>query len=41
MRWLDSITHSMYMSQQTPEDTEGQGSLVSAVHGGLKESDTT
>ena len=28
MRWLDSITHSMHMNLQTPEDDEGQGSLL-------------
>ena len=28
MRWLDGITDSMDMNEQTPEDGEGQGSLV-------------
>ena len=35
MRWLDGITNSMDMFEQTPGDGEGQGSLV------CKESDKT
>ena len=27
MRWLDGIINSMDMSEQTPLDSEGQGSL--------------
>ena len=27
MRWLDSITNSGHESEQTPGDSEGQGSL--------------
>ena len=36
MRWLDDITDSM----ETPEDGEGQGSLVSCSSRGHRESDT-
>ena len=28
MRWLDGITDSMDMFEQTPGDSEGQGSLM-------------
>ena len=28
MRWLDGVTNSMVMSEQTLGDGEGQGSLV-------------
>jgi len=28
MRWLDSITDSMDMSEQAPGDGEGQGNMV-------------
>ena len=28
MRWLDGITDSMDMSEQTVRDSEGQGSLM-------------
>ena len=28
MRWLDGIIDSMDMSEQTPEDSEGRGSLL-------------
>ena len=33
MRWLDGITDSMDMSEQTLGDSEGQGSLCAAVYG--------
>ena len=32
IRWLDGITNSMDMSEQTPGDSEGQGSLYTSVH---------
>ena len=41
MRWLDSITNSVEMSEQTPGDSEGQGSLVRCSPWGRKESETT
>ena len=44
MRWLDDIMDSMDMNlikQQTPGDSEGQGSLVCYSLWGHKESDTT
>jgi len=44
MRWLDDIMGSMDMNlikQQTPGDSEGQGSLVCYSLWGHKESDTT
>ena len=28
MRWLDGITDSVVVSEQTPRESEGQGSLV-------------
>ena len=37
MRWLDGITNSGYEFEQTPGDSEGQGSLVSCSTCGLKE----
>ena len=40
-RWLNGITDSMDMSQQTPGDGEGQGSLVCCSPWVCKESDTT
>ena len=39
MRWLDGITDSMDMSEQTPEDNEGQGSLECCCPWGSQESD--
>ena len=33
MRWLDGINHSMDEFEQTPGDSEGQGSLAAVVHG--------
>ena len=36
MRWLDGITDSMDMSEQTLGDSEGQGSLCAAVYGVAK-----
>ena len=42
MRWLDSITNSMNMiSEQTPEDSEGQGSLACCSPWGRKKLDMT
>ena len=38
-RWLDGITDSVDMVEQTPGDNEGQGSLLATVHGVSKESD--
>ena len=40
-RWLDGITDSMDMSEQTPGDSEGQGSLACCSPRDHKESDTT
>ena len=40
-RWLDGITDSIDMSEQTPGDCEGQGSLACWSPWGRKESDTT
>ena len=40
-RWLDSITYSVAMAEQTPGDSEGQGSLACCSPWGCKESDTT
>jgi len=39
MRWLDGIINSMDMSEQTPLDSEGQGSLGCFSPWGIKESD--
>ena len=41
MRWLDGITDSMDMTEQTPGDSEGQGSLACCSPMGLKELDLT
>ena len=41
MRWLDGITDSVDMSEQTLGDSEGQGSLAFCSPWGCKESDTT
>ena len=46
MRWLDSITDSLtqfapHESEQTPGDSEGQGSLACCSPWGRKELDTT
>ena len=41
MRWLDGITNSTDMSEQTPGDSEIEGSLVCRSLWGHKESDTT
>ena len=39
MRWLDGIINSMDMSEQTPLDSEGQGSLGCCSPWGIKKSD--
>ena len=36
MRWLEDITNSTHQSEQTPGDSEGQGSLAATVHGVTK-----
>ena len=42
MRWLDGITDSIHMFEQTPGDGEGQGSLASCCSPwSHKELDTT
>ena len=42
MIWLDGITDSMdHRFEQTPEDGEGQGSLVCCSPWGCKELDVT
>ena len=41
MRWLDGITDSMDMTEQTPRDSEGQGSLACCSPWSHKESDMT
>ena len=41
MKCLGNITNSMDMSEQTPGDSEGQGSLACCSPGGRKESDIT
>ena len=41
MRWLDGITDSINMSEQIPEDGEGQGSLACYSPWGRKEFHTT
>ena len=41
MRWLDSITDSMDMTEQIQGDSEGQGSLACFSPWGHKESDKT
>ena len=41
MRWLDGITDSIDMSEQTPADGEGQGSLACCSVWGCKELDIT
>ena len=41
MRWLDGITNSIDMFEQTPGDGEGQGSLACFSPWGGKESDMT
>ena len=39
MRWLDGITDSMDEFEQTPGDSEGQGSLACCSSWGCKEPD--
>ena len=41
MRWLDGITDSANMSLSTPEESEGEGSLVYCSPWGHRESDMT
>ena len=41
MRWLDDITDSVDMSEQTPGDSEGQGSPACFSPWGHKELYTT
>ena len=41
MRWLDGITDSIYEFEQTPGDSDGQGSLAYCGPWGHKESDMT
>ena len=41
MRWLDSITDSMDVSEWTPGDGDGQGGLACCDSWGRKASDTT
>ena len=41
MRWLDGITDSVGEFEQTPGDSEGQGSLACRSPWGHKELDTT
>ena len=41
MSWLDSITDSKDINEQTPGDGEGQGSLVCCSSWGHIESDMT
>ena len=41
MRWLDDTTNSVHDFEQTPGDTEGQGSLSCYSSHGHKESDIT
>ena len=41
MRWLDSVTDSMDMTEQIQGDSEGQGSLACFSPWGHKESDMT
>ena len=40
MKWLDAIIDSMNEFEQTPGDSEGQGSLASCSPWVLKESNT-
>ena len=41
MRWLDSITDSMNMSERAPGDGDGQGNLACCSPWSHKETDTT
>ena len=41
MRWLDSVRLNGHEFEQTPGNTEGQGSLACCSPWGHKESDTT
>ena len=41
MMWLDGLTDSMDMNEQTAGDNEGQGSLACCSLWGHKESDMT